>query len=423
MMQHKDQALADFITRLRDEIAEIEKEYTMQAGGGDLRLPIDAYHDAIDLWRGGRLLDVEEVSWSLDSIRKRAVWLRSGAHIFWQDKDDNYKTTLANAQKFKRWCIRNTNKLKTPLNALQEDLSTFAIWVKAGDENRLARELKSRMAEKFREGEWLAVNDDEFWSGLAYTAGFFKELASQLAAGGGKIMLDDKNFSQKLRKFNSDDWHAAGIEALKGLWLQIQHPIALKSAFSKDGDKWLFSEALYVPEAEWQRMTVDGLRLADAYDHYGLLYAAALAQPVDASYKVKKDELDGVFSNSYSLLKLIERLESGGEKLPIHQLQRLVKETDNDEMKRRLQAILDAQRIDTSSGMKGAISNVMKGAEQELEILEKAHFKFLSNQLGIYEDGKKVVKQLASQGINLAGKFVAAAAAAATARGRGGRGA
>lgn len=419
-MNDKDRALTDFLERLRDEISVIEKEYSMQISHNDLRLPVDAYHDAVDMWRNGHMVEVDDAAWGLDSIRKRANWLRVGAEAFWQDKDANYKKTLAAAVDFKRWCIRNAGRLDVSASVMQEDLVTFALWVKSGGTERIEREMKSRMAEKFSDGKWVTLGAEEFWSGLAYTAGFFNDMALQLRSSDGRIMLGDG--TNKPTRFSADDWHMAGMDALKALWVQIQHPIALKSAFRKNGDKWQFNEALYVPEAEWQRMKVDSIRLADAYEHYALLYAAALAQSVDASYKLHRDNLDSVVSDSYSLLKLIERLESGGEKLPIHQLERLVRETENDELRRRLQAILDSQRVDKSGGgMKNALNGVMQGAENELAVLEKNHFQFLSNQLSVYEEGKNIIKQLAGQGLNLAGKFVAAAAAA-TARGRGGSG-
>lgn len=435
-MASRDEVLVEFLDRMYRDILAIEEEYGMQASARDLRPPVEAYHDAIRIWQAGdERLPVEDASWAIHSIRQRANWMRSGPQAFWQDKDRHHKQTLEKAREFKRWCIRHVRQLQVPMDVVQEDLVTFAHWVKGSAEERLARELALREAQKYRgrgtQGYWEAVEADEFWQGFAYTAAFFKDMRKQLAGPNKKILIEDHSAETGgVKRFAKQDWRTSGEEALRGLWVQIMHPLSLKAAFIEKQDKraqpkLMFDEARYVPEIEWQRMKVNCLRLADAYEHYAVLYAAALAPEVDKSYKEQKALLDTVVSDSYALLKLIERLEKGDEKLEIYQLERLVKEVDNPEMKARLAAVLAAQRVDrisSSGGLKGALNGVMQQAEQELDALEKAHFQFLSSQLSIYEDSKTVVKQLATQGLNLAGKFVATAAAIAAGRGKGGPG-
>lgn len=61
----------------------------------------------------------------------------------------------------------------------------------------------------------------------------------------------------------------------------------------------------------------------------------------------------------------------------------------------------------------------IKKLDKQIAALEGAHMDFSTAQLGLYEEGKDVVKQLAADGLNLAGQFVANASAKDNSRGRG----
>jgi hypothetical protein len=61
----------------------------------------------------------------------------------------------------------------------------------------------------------------------------------------------------------------------------------------------------------------------------------------------------------------------------------------------------------------------IKKLDKQIAAIEKAQLDFGTAQLGLYEEGKDVVKQLAADGLNLAGQFVANASAKDNTRGRG----
>jgi hypothetical protein len=418
-------ALLAFLDRLYDDIRAIETLYAMQAGKSDLRLPIDYYHDAIRAWQDESFPERLSVAWvahDLSALRQRSGWLLSGPTVFWQDKDADYRKTLAAARNFKHWCIRHLPHLEVPLTVIQQDLIDFAHLVKNPADERLAIELRTREAEKFRFGRWEPIPDHEFWGGFAYTVGFFQELQQQLAAPEKQISIEDQRTKPRLKKMGHADWRIQGEQALKGLWVQIQHPLALKAALKPDKKNWRYDEARHVPEAEWQQMQIDCLRLSEAYEAYAVMFAAALAPDVEKDYQAQKTLLDSVITDSYALLKLVERLEKNEEKLEAFQLERLIHETDNAEMKARLMEVLRKMRVDrvgSSGTLKSALNTVMQGTQTEIDTLDQQHFQFLTSQLATYEESKKVIKELAAQGLNLAGRFVAAAAAVATGKGKG----
>ncbi len=61
----------------------------------------------------------------------------------------------------------------------------------------------------------------------------------------------------------------------------------------------------------------------------------------------------------------------------------------------------------------------IKKLDKAIEKIEAAQMDFASAQLGLYEQGKDIVKQLAADGLNLAGQHVASASSKDNSRGRG----
>jgi len=300
------------------------------------------------------------------------------------------------------------------------------------DEDEVDRELYYRKAQRFvpnrqgQGGQWRRLESEEYQGGFRYVAGFFSELQRQLEHAPEQALIEDKSGKKPLlQRITSKEMAKTGEEAMKNLWVQIKHPLSLKAAFAqkKPGAVPKFDEYRYVSERAWDEMRTNALRMSEAYEGYAVMYAAALADVVDTHYKELLGTLDSVVADGYQLLKVVEDMERGGGTLEIHQLERMVKEVENGELRQRLQKLLDSLRINRTESSGGAgdlVNEVMEQADREIDELEQAHFSFLSSQLAVYEQSKDVVKSLAGQGLNVAGKFVEAAAALAASRGRGG---
>ncbi len=112
----------------------------------------------------------------------------------------------------------------------------------------------------------------------------------------------------------------------------------------------------------------DKQRLADFYLRYGLLFAALFKPVTDRDARDRVEEIDAQVS-----------------------------------------ALLQAK-----NGKDRA-----KALDKVRKTVETAQMDFSTAQLGLYEEGKDMVKALAADGLNLAGQFVASATARDTQRGRG----
>lgn len=446
MTPTKDDILAKFLDGLQREIHEMEAEYGMQAGKGDLRTPIDAHHDAVRVWmaeegshQSGDRLSVEWLAHDVTALRQRVHWLRSGAHVFWEGRDPYYKTTLENARQCKRDIIlAGGGAVDVPSDVLKADLLHFGRRIKREMEqggNPLKHTLTERDAEKFvlgrsgKGGNWRRIKGDEFWSAFEYTAGFFSELARELPNVDEKLMLGHDGKTQKVSK---TAMIKQGEEALKNLWVQIKHPLILKDSMQRkkslisQGTRYVFDSRQFISEKSWQEMEVMATRLSDAYERYTVMFAAAMAATVDVHYKDLLGDLDQIVSDAADIMLLIDEMLAGNGQIELHTLERMIHEIEDEELKRTLLAILDSMKANMSdyngSGMKDTLQNAMDTAEAKIETLEQAHFNFLMAQFSVYEQSTDLIKKLGQQGINVAGKFVDAANAVSAARGKGGGG-
>jgi hypothetical protein len=450
----KDQALFPLMDQLYREIYASEREIGMAASADDVRVPIDKHHDAVRAWMSGEdraRLTVDWLSYDLSSLRQRARWLRRGPSVIWEERDPHAEARLKDAQTFKRFLIRQGERaLVVPEATMAHDLHVFYSRY-AAHTALLMAELKQRFAERFRAptvaaqpgrrslakhgpaaatGRWVALGPEEFLDGMRYIVRHYPLLEKPLqaslehVAGAGDAnvpAVDDRHTGRRPH------------QALANMWVQIMHPYNLHASFQKplpeSGELSLrFMVAEHMSEAEWQVNAFQCEQLAGLYDRYAMFFAAAMSDTVNEHYKEEKDELDQLVRDSARLIRRIEAMEAGGPAMPIHMLERLLHDVDNPELKRRIAAILDSMRVDTSSGSVGdmaakpVVQGVMEQAEREVEELEQKHFSFLTNQLASYEQGKEFIKGLAQKGINLAGKFAEAAVAVAAGRGKGGRG-
>jgi hypothetical protein len=88
---------------------------------------------------------------------------------------------------------------------------------------------------------------------------------------------------------------------------------------------------------------------------------------------------------------------------------------ERDDLRERLQAMLSRKGLSAKEKQeaRALLGSIERGLAKEKKDLDAAHMNYRTGQLAIYEDTKDLVKQLAAQGLNLAGKFVDSAMQAA----------
>jgi hypothetical protein len=81
---------------------------------------------------------------------------------------------------------------------------------------------------------------------------------------------------------------------------------------------------------------------------------------------------------------------------------------ERDDLRERIQAML-ARKVLSAREKQEALAmlaQVERGLDAEKKRVEQSHLSYATGQLAVYEDAKDTVKKLASQGLNLAGKFL-----------------
>ncbi|MCC7260150.1 MAG: hypothetical protein IT567_03880 [Alphaproteobacteria bacterium] len=433
MAARKDDVLLQFLDRLYREILAMENARNIYMTAGDLRPPIEYYHDAVRAWAGNRepeRLTVERLAGDLRNLRARSDWLASGPQAFWPHD-------RAQATALKQRLVLDSAKLVLPMEAIKEDLSHFARRVMRDTSGeRLQQELDLREAQKFvkkliGKGRWEPLTAQEFWESFAYVVEHYltgedlllpdevRKLESHFR-GGGKDTTPPKAMRP--------DYYRQAEEGLKALWVQMMPPVSLMQAFSPaatEGAPPEFDPVHYLSEEEWQKATGEAARLAEAYARYTLLFAAALVETVNTNYMELLEGLDQLVEAAAELKHAVAD-RSAGQDLSMAQLEQLLAEIQNRELHENIEVFLHKQMQErnrrNTEQMHEHLNSVMRNADERIKNLESSHFSFLSTQLAVYEESKDLVKKLAGQGLNIAGRFVGQATAQGTQRGKGEKG-
>ncbi len=158
--------------------------------------------------------------------------------------------------------------------------------------------------------------------------------------------------------------------------------------------------------------------LSAAYKPYAVFFVALLAEAADRNAKTR-------IETKNAQMEEIGALEQEARGKDGVDMTALVQEQVYDQelkafLLRKLAAAQTAKKKHGSREAMAFLKAQGKTIDATIAGIDKAHFAFAKAQLGFYEQSKDVVKQLAGQGLNLAGKFLAEAMSAAI--GRGGRG-
>lgn len=158
--------------------------------------------------------------------------------------------------------------------------------------------------------------------------------------------------------------------------------------------------------------------LAQLYKDYAVMFAAVFAETADINFKARCDEIDSTVQDIGTIEQVLQQLANG--KLSKQQAMSQLDQVEMDSLRERIIQAVSSQTIRHAEQevLAGQLAQFEKQLDAEKKTIETAHLHYVTGQLAVYEGSKDIVKRLASQGLNLAGKFVENAMA----RSQGGQG-
>ena len=154
-------------------------------------------------------------------------------------------------------------------------------------------------------------------------------------------------------------------------------------------------------------------QITELYKDYTVFFAALFSEIADKNFQARSDAIDGAVADIGVIEDVIQQLIAG--KLTITQALEEMMHVERDDLRERLQETLARKTVGTSEKQKifATLGLVQSNLDKDKKSLETAHMHYATGQLAVYEDAKDTVKKLATQGLNLAGKFVDTAMRAA----------
>lgn len=394
--QLHNKALLTLLDTAYQEIRGLELSRGVTLSAEDLRPRIEQYHDIIRAWsaegkkkENNPLLTVNHIAAALEHLRAEADQAYSGLATFFPT------TSWKDAQAVKRSLLTKPEALGgMPESILREDVQAFLFWAR--------QQPPEKLAEAFSERDIAAPQ-----------RGMLKETWKALPP---KTLLP--KLESALQK---------KADGLLDAWLRIRHPQALARDVVPGGTgRYWFDGARHIPEADWPNLSHEARMLAKLYEKYALLFAAATSEPVDKDYKDKKEEMDGTIADVALLIEIAQ--EMSGQKFDEAMIDDLAAYCESDKGYEEILAVLlhrlaqerkKKQDALSANAVVQSLEGLTQAVESQASTLEKAHFSFLSSQLSVYEASKDLVKKLAQQGLNLAGRFVQSETTRSTGRGTG----
>lgn len=159
--------------------------------------------------------------------------------------------------------------------------------------------------------------------------------------------------------------------------------------------------------------------LAALYCGYTVFFAALFAEVADRNYKSRSDVIDETVTDIGTIEQVLDQLIAG--QITVGEAMQELMHVERDDLRERLQAILARKGLSAREKQeaRAMLGTIEKGLNKEKKDLEQAHLNYATGQLAVYEDSKDIVKQLAGQGLNLAGKFVENAMSKGAGQGKG----
>jgi hypothetical protein len=160
--------------------------------------------------------------------------------------------------------------------------------------------------------------------------------------------------------------------------------------------------------------------LSKCYLRFGVMFVALFKPFADRDHRELVEELEVAAQEITDVKTGVDALGQGG--MSAAELEDITNHCQDPEVRKLVNTLLEKQRYKQSENIKSALqaltSEIAK-KDAQIKSVQAAHMNFAASQLALYEAGKDVVKQLASQGLNVAGQHLDQALTQTTSRDRG----
>jgi hypothetical protein len=159
--------------------------------------------------------------------------------------------------------------------------------------------------------------------------------------------------------------------------------------------------------------------LGKHYKDYTVYFSAIMVDYMEDNIKARKEESDILIQDCHNLEGLLTQLANGI--IDAATMVKAANQLEHDGLRRKILTML-SQGTPSKKDLMGAVGFVQNARHQikeEMTALDQAGMRFASSQLMVYEQARDMVKSMASQGMNIAGKHTAQTVDSS--KGRGGR--
>lgn len=150
-------------------------------------------------------------------------------------------------------------------------------------------------------------------------------------------------------------------------------------------------------------------QLAELYQTYAVMYAALLKPFADNDYH---DRIDDLMQDNAELKALKDQLAALADgKGSLNEAANLANHVNDDNLQKLMITFLQQKRYknrEDTQKLMAALKLQQEKNDKEIRAIEDAHLSYATGQLAVYEGSKDMLKKMASQGMNLVGKFVEA---------------
>lgn len=148
-------------------------------------------------------------------------------------------------------------------------------------------------------------------------------------------------------------------------------------------------------------------RICELYQHYSVLFAALLKPMADRDYLDRVDDLNQDVKDLHSLLSQLSAMEAG--KGDVEKVMAAIAHLEEEGLRHELLQFMQAQKFkkkDNITKLMVFLKEHVGRKDKDIAGIDAAHMNYALAQLGIFEGSKDLLKKMASQGMNLVGKFV-----------------
>ena len=156
------------------------------------------------------------------------------------------------------------------------------------------------------------------------------------------------------------------------------------------------------------KMPPAGVRaeLVQLYRDYTVFFAALFAEVADRNFKSRVETVDATVADIGLIEQILSQLAAG--KMSNAQAMSEMNHVERDDLRERIQQMLARKTLSGREKQEALamLGQIEHGLNKEKKQVEQSHLSYATGQLAVYEESKDTVKRLASQGLNLAGKFL-----------------